>query len=700
MAEPAPDPGAPNLLDRMWSEGVAGLRLQSSDERMAGRSRMASVVLVLVLLGVSVFALCSSQATSTTASRAVDASHLSDHYAEASRAVAAEESLERKYRLEPGPKIRVLYNATAASLVSQLAHVRKDGVSSDRAFADGLLLQHRDYLASVDRLFAAVDRGDTATVLLLDSGEVDPLFGGIQNAVVGAASHEHQIALGELAHLQALETLTRWLTPMVFLLGLALAAVLMSVTRGHRRLLDVERARAVHDSLHDALTGLPNRALLADRFAQALLVDERLGTHTGLLLIDLDRFKDINDTFGHHYGDELLIMVGTRLTAEVRGVDTVARLRGDEFAVLLPAVGTLEKATVLAARMRACLETPFHVEGIDLDVEASVGVVLSGRHGSDTTTLMQRADVAMYVAKAQNLGVFAYESETDRHSPAKLALLGELRRALERGELILHYQPQLDISTGDVIGVEALIRWEHPGRGLVMPDEFIPLAEHTGLIGPLTHHVLGVALSQARVWSDAGRPLRVSVNLSVRNLLDEDLPGEVAALLDEHGVAPELLNLEVTESAIMTEPARALQLLEELSALGVGISIDDFGAGYTSLGQLKNLPINELKIDRSFVMTTTEDPSNALIVRSVVDLGHNLGFRLVAEGVESEQTLAALAVLGCDVAQGYYVSRPITVAAFDAWCAGRHITAFGRNRGECSALANGSASGDILTLRP
>ncbi|MEP7368240.1 MAG: bifunctional diguanylate cyclase/phosphodiesterase, partial [Dermatophilaceae bacterium] len=655
VAEPAPDPEAPTLADPAWSQGVARLRLQASDERLAVRSRAASVVLVLVLLAVSVFAVWTSQATSYAASRAVAASHLSDHFAEAATAVAAEESWERKYRLEPRPENRTGYNAAAADLVSALGWVRRDGVTSDRVLVDAVLAQHRIYLTAIDHLFAAVDRGDTTTVLRVDGTEVDPFASRIRKSVGEAASREHQIALAELAHLQQLETLTSGITPVVFLVGLALAALLVSITRGHRRLLDVERARAVHDSLHDALTGLPNRSLLADRFGQALRVDGRLGTRTGLLLIDLDRFKDVNDTFGHHYGDELLTQVGNRLVGELRAPDTVARLGGDEFAVLLPNVGGLDNATAIATSLRACLEKPFHVEGIDLDVEASVGVVLSGNHGGDTTTLMQRADIAMYVAKTQTLGVFAYEPGADGHSPTKLALLGDLRRALERGELILHYQPQVDIGTGDVVGVEGLIRWQHPQRGLVMPDEFIPLAEHTGLIGPLTRHVLDVALAQARVWSDAGRPLTVSVNLSVRNLLDEALPGQVTALLGAHGVAPELLKLEVTETAIMTEPARAQRLLTELSALGIRISIDDFGAGYTSLGQLKNLPVNELKIDRSFVITMTEDPSNALIVRSVVDLGHNLGFGLVAEGVESEQTLTALAAVGCDVAQGYHL---------------------------------------------
>jgi diguanylate cyclase (GGDEF)-like protein len=683
---PVPVPGAP-----------AGLRLRESDERLARRSRVASGVLVLVLLAVSVFAVWSSQATSIAASRAVAANALSDRYTQAASAVAAEESLERKYRLEPGPEIRALYNAAASDLVSALGRVRQQGDAGDRVFVDRVLAQHRSYLEAIGRMFVAVDRGDTATVLLLDGGLVDPFFGGIQKAVTGAAAHQNDIALTQLANLQRLETLNRGLTPLVFLVGLALAAMLASITRGHRRLLDVERARAVHDSLHDALTGLPNRTLLADRLGQALRADARMGTCTGLLLLDLDRFKQINDTFGHHYGDELLTQVGPRLAGVVRGVDTVARLAGDEFVVLLPEVGSIADATAVAAKLRAAFETPFQVEGIDLDVEVSVGVVLSGEHGKDVATLLKHADIAMYAAKTQNLGVSVYDPAVDGHSPAKLAILGDLRRALERGELILHYQPQLSLSTGDVVGAEALVRWQHPEHGLVFPNEFIPVDEHTGLIGPLTRHVLNTALAQARTWSDAGRPLPVSVNLSARNLLDQDLPGQVAALLNAHRVAPELLTLEVTESAIMTEPARAQKVLEQLSALGIRISIDDFGAGYTSLGQLKNLPVNELKIDRSFVMTMIQDPNNALIVRSVINLGQSLGFTLVAEGVETEQILTTLAGFGCNVAQGYHLSRPITAAAFDTWCAGRRITPMRLPASGSHFLVNGLASGDTLT---
>src|SRR5665647_1332201 len=265
-------------------------------------------------------------------------------------------------------------------------------------------------------------------------------------------------------------------------------------------------AELTHRTSHDPLTGLPNRTLLADRPGQALRGDARTGTRTGLLLLDLDRFKEINDTFGHHHGDEVLAQVGPRLAGVVRDVDTVARLAGDEFAVLLPEVGSVADATAVAAKLRAALETPFHVEGIDLDVEVSVGVVLSGEHGQDATTLLQRADIAMLAAKAQNLGVSVYDPDLDGHSPAKLALFGDLRRALDRGELVLHYQPQVGISTGDVVGVEALVRWQHPERGLVFPDEFIPFAEHTGLIGPLTRHVLDTACAQAvsRTWRVSG----------------------------------------------------------------------------------------------------------------------------------------------------------------------------------------------------
>jgi diguanylate cyclase (GGDEF)-like protein len=428
-----------------------------------------------------------------------------------------------------------------------------------------------------------------------------------------------------------------------------------------------------HRALHDTLTGLPNRALLADRFEHALRGSRRGGGSTGLLLLDLDRFKEVNDTFGHHYGDELLRQIGPRLTGVLRSVDTIARLGGDEFAVLLPAVSGVDEALAVAGALLAALAVPFPVEGVEMQVEASIGVAISGQHGEDAIILMQRADIAMYVAKTQHVGVFAYDPDVDANSAGKLALVWDLRRALDRGELVMHYQGKVNVKTGLLVGAEALVRWEHPDMGLILPDDFIPLAERTGLINPLTQYVIDAALTQARLWLDAGRPLPVSVNLSARNLHDERFADQVAGLLAKHGVPPHLLELEVTESAIIIDPQRALAMLHELSALGMRISLDDFGAGYTSLSQLTSMPISEIKIDRSFVMKMAEDPNSALIVSSVVELGHNLGMTLVAEGVEDEVSLGALGRLGCDVAQGYHLTRPIPATDFDLWRAERAV---------------------------
>lgn len=647
----------------------------SSDGRMALRSRLASIGLLLVLFLVSAFAVWSSQATSAAARGADVASTLADDYAQAASAVASEESLERKYRLEPRPGARARYDAAGGQLLAALVLVARHGDQSDRARVENIRAAHRDYLAAIGRMFTMVDKGDTPAVLKIDAAEVDPQFDAIQQTVDAAAVAHHQESVAQLANLRHLATVTGQLNPVVFLVGLLLAALLTSITRVHRRLLDTERSRALHDSMHDALTGLPNRSLLFDRFGETLLAARRADRTTGLLLIDLDRFKEINDTFGHLYGDAFLTQIGPRLRRALREVDTVARLGGDEFAVLLPDIADLNAAMAVAAQLRAALERPFIVEDVALDIEASVGVVLSGEHGTDPTTLLQRADIAMYIAKVQNLGVFAYDPDVDGHTPAKLALLGELRRALNLGHLVLHYQPKVSIRTAEVVGAEALVRWQHPDRGMIFPDTFIPLAEHTGLIGPLTTYVLGAALTQARVWMDSGRPLMVSVNLSARSLLDERLPRQVADLLASHGVPAELLLLEVTESSLVIEPDRARRLLEALSALGVRLSIDDFGAGYTSLGQLKNLPVAELKIDKSFIMNMRNDPSDALIVHSIVELGHNLGLTIVAEGVETAEVLTDLTTNNCDIAQGDYLSCPVTPEALDTWRAERSPSA-------------------------
>jgi diguanylate cyclase (GGDEF)-like protein/PAS domain S-box-containing protein len=444
-------------------------------------------------------------------------------------------------------------------------------------------------------------------------------------------------------------------------------AVCRDVTeaRGNALALAQAEEQARHDAGHDLLTGLPNRKLLIERFEE-FVKSPQAADGVALLMIDLDRFKDVNDTLGHQYGDELLIQVGQVLQASVREQDMVSRLGGDEFAVLLPGVNTTDKATGLADRVRVALEQPFRVKGVDLDVEASVGIALSGDH-RDVSTVMRQADVAMYVAKRQGLDVFAYDPTIDGHSTERLGLLGELRGALARNELVMYFQPKIGMATGDIVGAEALVRWRHPTLGMIMPDEFVPMAEHTGLIRSLTRYVLDASLAEARRWIDAGRPLLMSVNLSARNLLEERLVEQVIELLGKHRVPPTLLELEITETSIVTDPTNARRLLGRLRALGIRVSIDDFGAGFTSLAVLKNLPINELKIDRSLVADMIRQPSDALIVRSVVQLSHNLGLTAVAEGVEDLDILAAVKAMGVDSVQGYYFSKPLSATDFEAW---------------------------------
>jgi diguanylate cyclase (GGDEF)-like protein/PAS domain S-box-containing protein len=433
-----------------------------------------------------------------------------------------------------------------------------------------------------------------------------------------------------------------------------------------------ERTRAEvalqHQAMHDALTGLPNRTLLHDRVAHALHpgLSNGDGRPLAFLLLDLDRFKEINDTFGHAQGDLVLREVAQRLSGAVRAADTVARLGGDEFAVLLPDTDEAG-AIVVAGTLRAALDAPIRVAELALTVEASIGIALSPRHGVDGHTLLRHADVAMYAAKRGRRGSAVYASVEDQATPARLALRADLRVAIEQGALTLHYQPKVDVATGRVSGVEALVRWPHPRHGLIPPDQFISLAEQSGLIAPLTLWVLEEALRQCHRWHAAGWPLTMAVNLSTWNLHDPALPEVVAARLAMHDVPPEALCLEVTETAVMTDMTRTHEVLRRLRARGVGISVDDFGTGYSSLSYLKQLPVDELKIDRSFVRQLATDRTDATLVASIVGLGHGLGLRVVAEGIEDQRSWDALAGMGCDVAQGYYLSRPLPADDLTRW---------------------------------
>jgi diguanylate cyclase (GGDEF)-like protein len=410
-----------------------------------------------------------------------------------------------------------------------------------------------------------------------------------------------------------------------------------------------------HQALHDLLTDLPNRTLLHQRMEQA--IETRTDGSVALLLVDLDRFKEVNDTFGHQYGDLLLKEIGPRLRDVLGPNDIIARLGGDEFAVLLPHTDTLRTERV-ARELLAVLDEPFAIANQSLDIGGSIGIALAPEHGETADVVMRRADIAMYVAKRSNRGFAIFAAEQDQHSPERLALVGELRRAIDNDELTLYYQPKVNLDSGRCIGAEALIRWQHPVRGMVPPDQFIALAEQTGLIRTLSRWVLNAALRQARTWHDAGFELPIAVNLSMRDLHDPDLPDTVAELLTKWQVPSTRLMVEITENGLMAEPAKALQTVIGLRAMGIRIAIDDFGTGYSSLGYLKRLPVDELKIDRSFVRELTDDQDDLAIVRSTISLGHDLGLRIVAEGIEDAATWNLLHQLGCDIGQGYHIGRP------------------------------------------
>jgi len=437
--------------------------------------------------------------------------------------------------------------------------------------------------------------------------------------------------------------------------------------------LDITEQRMAEESLrrlrlYDQLTGLPNRMMLLNRLGRALVESARTTRPLALLILALDRFKDVTNTLGHHNGDLIVRELAARLGDALGDGDRVARLRGDEFGVLLPdADGAF--ARQVGARILASLEKPFMVQRLPIEVGASVGMAVAPEHATEAEGLLRRADAAVQAARKLGGGSSVlYSPECEPHDPARLALLGELRRALEGNELQLHYQPKVDLKTRTIVGAEALLRWTHAKRGFVSPAEFIPLAEQTGLIRPLTRWVLDRATGESCAWARSGRRLPVAINVSARSLQDGRIVDDVEEALLTHDVRGDRLQIEVTESAVMSDVGHAAEVLASLTGRGVSVSIDDFGTGYSSLGLLRRLPVQELKIDKSFVIGMAGDGAeDTAIVRSTADLAHNLGLTVVAEGVEDQWTLDLLSSFGCDQAQGYHIARPMPSADFIAW---------------------------------
>ena len=421
-------------------------------------------------------------------------------------------------------------------------------------------------------------------------------------------------------------------------------------------------------ALTDELTGLPNRSLLRDRLTQAALQADRKGSQFAVILLDLDRFKEVNDTLGHHRGDELLQTLSLRLQALMRQTDTLARMGGDEFAVLMPHTDGVMGASVVAERMAEAFSENFVISGIPIHVGVSMGIAVFPDHGQDVETLLQHADVAMYRAKQSGLDYTAYAVEQDPHNAGLLALVAELRGAIDSNQLELHYQPKYRLTgPGDptIEGVEALVRWNHPTRGLIPPNDFIPIAERTGLIRPLTSWVLSTGMYQLRAWHDRGLSLTMAMNISPRNLTDAYLLSDIGDALRRSGANPNYVMLEVTENSFMSDPTKSIQALEDVRRLGISVSIDDFGTGYSSLSYLRHLPVNEVKIDRSLIHDLVGETNDQSIVHATIELAHSLGFTVVAEGVEDQASLTHLRGMGCDLAQGFHLCRPLPAHELD-----------------------------------
>jgi len=445
------------------------------------------------------------------------------------------------------------------------------------------------------------------------------------------------------------------------------SAIIFDQTQELRNKAENLEKKANYTATHDVITDLPNRSLFYDRVEQGILSANHQKKLLSILLVEIVNFKEVYDTLGSTSSDHIIKQVSSRLQGVVLGTDSVARIDGNIFSILLTdSMGDME-TEILAERIQKVLEPAFVVERLSFAVHANIGIVQFPEHGEDVDTLVQKAGVALYMASKSKDGYAVYEPSFDQHSPRRLTLMSELRHAIERDELELYYQPKVSIQTDELFGAEALVRWHHPKHGFISPDEFIPMAERTRMIKPLTLWVLKEAFQQCAEWHRQGKPLIVSVNLSAKDLHDPELPDLIAGVAVSTGIKPEWVILEITEGSIISHPELTLEILERLNKMGYKLSIDDFGTGYSSLAYLKKMPLTELKIDRSFVEDILVSENDDVIVNATINLAHNLGFKVTAEGVESVEIMDKLKSYGCDIAQGFYLSKPATVSDFDNW---------------------------------
>jgi len=589
---------------------------------------------------------------------------------------------------------------SARSVTEDLARVKIWNTRYKVIYSDDHKLIGRTLAPSDDLLNALTGRPNDAQVVTpnphsetaseLGLGQLVEVYVPLRYAASGPPEGAFEIYLSYRPIAAAIGRDKRTIALLVAIGLVLLWAILYRIVARASRRLRRQAEENYRLARHDQLTGLPNRTLFGERVAEAV---GREGSPPGaaVLLIDLDRFKEINNTLGSTNGDYVLCEVARRLQDDLGPDALVARLGGDEYAVLCQSGQGDSGAASTADRVQSSFESPIVLDGVALNVEASIGIAAIGEHARGADALLERADVALAHAKARCSRVEVYSPEHDRFDATRLMLLGEVRGALERGEFVLHYQPKVELQSRRITGVEALVRWRHPEHGLLSPPRFIPLIEQTALVGPLTLKLIDQALRQLVAWRRRGISLEMSVNLSARNLLDPGLPSQVAELLRRHEVPAGQLMLEVTESAAMVDPDRAVAVLEALRASGVGVSVDDFGTGNASIEYLAALPANEIKIDRSFITDILKDARAEAIVRSTIDLARNLELTVVAEGIETDAVMAHLTDMGCEIGQGYFISRPLPAEELTA----RLTELFG-----IDTAPLGSASGVAMVARP